>query len=327
MGPRHRQLRASEVVERMAEGIDPAVLHEGYGARPRHGQIALDQAGPDRVAGLQRKPAVLVGGRAGAQPADDGDQSGGPERRAPEVVNLRREAAQDQGRGDRPQQRAEAPCVAAGEAGAADVAGPAGERFGRRQRLRQHVDQRGGRRRDRPRRRGGPPAGRAQGGRVGRRHLLYRRDAGDGLPREGPQRVRDGPHEPIVDVDGAAAHAPDDAGPGERAALEPGDDERAPGPEHVGEDAEHVHVEPLARGAVEHGDADAPHPGLDVVDRHPRGRGRQRRQSESGEGDARGERRQPGRREPHRHGISSVPGHHTVKRRPATGIDTPKRLC
>ena len=54
-----------------------------------------------------------------------------------------------------------------------------------------------------------------------------RRDAGDGFLRERADRIRDGADQPAVDVDRAAAHAGDDAGLGQRAALEPGEDEVA----------------------------------------------------------------------------------------------------
>ena len=59
-------------------------------------------------------------------------------------------------------------------------------------------------------------------------HLLDRRDPGDGLLGEA-EAVGDGADELAVDIDGAAAHAADDAGRFEAAALEPGQDDVALG--------------------------------------------------------------------------------------------------
>ena len=60
----------------------------------------------------------------------------------------------------------------------------------------------------------------------------------------------------------------DDAGVGERAAFEPGQDEVAVRPDDVLEDAEDVDLEFLDARAVEHGPADADHARAGSPDPH-----------------------------------------------------------
>ena len=85
-----------------------------------------------------------------------------------------------------------------------------------------------------------------------------------------PSEYDDGADEAAVDVDRAAAHAGDDAGLGQRSALEPGQNQIAPRAHDVLDDAEDVGLEFLDLRAVEDGAADADHAGPDLGDRHQR---------------------------------------------------------
>ena len=51
---RHREPRRTEVVERVAEGVDAALVHEGDGAGAGHREVAAHQGGADGVARLER---------------------------------------------------------------------------------------------------------------------------------------------------------------------------------------------------------------------------------------------------------------------------------
>ena len=95
-------------------------------------------------------------------------------------------------------------------------------------------------------------------------HLAERRDAGDRLLAEGPG-VGDGAEQFAVDVDGAAAHAGDDAGLVEVQAGQPAKDHVAAGA-GVLEHAEDLGLEGLDLGPLHDGAAVALHAGADVVD-------------------------------------------------------------
>ena len=108
--PRHRHLRPAEVVERMAEGVDASVLHQGDGAGgppwpDRPGSGSRRRGSPGSRGPVVPSTALLAGAQAAHR---SGTRTSGVERGPPEVVNLRREAAQDQRRRDGPQQGADA---------------------------------------------------------------------------------------------------------------------------------------------------------------------------------------------------------------------------
>ena len=104
-----------------------------------------------------------------------------------------------------------------------------------------------------------------------------------------PERIRDRADQPAVDVDGAAAHPGDDAGLGERATFEPGQDQIAPRADDVAQHAEDVNLEFLQPITLEDSATDADHAGLELVDREvtwslPRGHGRRQRRKSASEG-------------------------------------------
>ena len=80
------------------------------------------------------------------------------------------------------------------------------------------------------------------------------------------QRVRHGADEPAVDVDRAAAHAGNDAGVGQRAAFEPGQNQIAARADAVAQHADDVDLELVEAIALEDGAADADHAGPDLID-------------------------------------------------------------
>ena len=107
---------------------------------------------------------------------------------------------------------------------------------------------------------------RGAGQRRGVDHLVDRRDAGDRLLGELPERVRHGADQPAVDVDRAAAHAGDDAGVGERPAFEPRQDQVAARADDVAQHAEDVDLELVEAVALEDRAADADHARAELVD-------------------------------------------------------------
>ena len=96
-------------------------------------------------------------------------------------------------------------------------------------------------------------------------HLADRRDPGDRLLGIG-ESVGNGPQDLAVDIDGAAAHAGDDAAPDQgRMAGQPGDDDGALGI-GIGDDAQDLDVELLDRAAEEDRAGLALQPGLDLAE-------------------------------------------------------------
>ena len=80
-----------------------------------------------------------------------------------------------------------------------------------------------------------------------------------------PERIRHGADQAAVDIDRAAAHAGDDAGVGERAALEPREDQIAARADDVAQDAKDVDLELVEPIALEYRPADADHARLQLV--------------------------------------------------------------
>jgi len=101
-------------------------------------------------------------------------------------------------------------------------------------------------------------------GRIG--HLGDWRDARDRLLRELSERIRHRPDEAPVDIHGAAAHAGDDTGVGERAAFELGENQVAARADDITEHAENVDLEILELVALEHRPAGADHAGFQLID-------------------------------------------------------------
>ena len=111
---------------------------------------------------------------------------------------------------------------------------------------------------------GGARAGRCGANRLRRhaQHFLDGPDAGDRLL--GIREAQgDGAQQFAVNVDGAAAHALHDAGVGERAAGEAGEDDGFRGAD-VLEHTEHLHLEIFDPGAGKDGAADSALPGANV---------------------------------------------------------------
>ena len=98
-------------------------------------------------------------------------------------------------------------------------------------------------------------------------HLRDRRDPGNRFLGELAERIRHRADEPAVDVDRAAAHAGDDAGVGQRPALEPREDQIAFRTDDVAEHAKDVDLELVEPVALEDRPADAGHAGLQLVQR------------------------------------------------------------
>ena len=206
------------------------------------------------------------GGRVGHR-----DESGIPEGARDDIAQRAREPAERERRGDGPHQDAElraARLVRRAEAFEPHVGGAVGERLAE---PRERLPQRGRDllRREREVEPGTPSAGRSSGRRAGRLdHLLDRRDAGDRLLRKRPERVRDGAEQTPVDVDGASAHACDDARGRQRAAFEARDDQVATRGGGVAKDAEDADRELLDAVTLEDRAAHADHAGTDLVHRH-----------------------------------------------------------
>ena len=275
--PGHREANRPQVVERVAEGVDAAVIHERDGAGAGHGQVAAHERRTDRIARLQGRGRIRARSLAGA---DGGDEAAAVERGGPQLPDLRIESVEHHRRGDGLQQGAQPLAGRRRQAERAHVVGLPGERTRPVERPADHGLQVGGRcrKRRRPRRR---PRDRGPVG-VRRGHLADRRDAGDGLPGKRAQRVGDGADQPVVDVDGAAAHALDDPGFGQRPAGQPGHDDVAARAHDVAQHAQDLDPELLAPGAVEHGEADAAHARPHLVEGHARRCGRERRDAQAG---------------------------------------------
>ena len=95
------------------------------------------------------------------------------------------------------------------------------------------------------------------GGREGQvadfEHLLDGCDSGDGFLGELAETIGDRAEEALADVDGASAHAGDDAGVLGAGAGEPGKDEVVARPARAAENAEDFNVHGLGGGAGEDG--------------------------------------------------------------------------
>ena len=251
----------------MAERIDAVAVDMGDGAGGAHLEIAGDQRHADRVPFTERAGGRFDFGRC--RSGDHRREAGFAEGAGEEVGDVGLETAHQQRRRDRPHHRAQLRPGGGGNAHRLHVGRARGERrqpgVGR--------GQRGGEALARHRQLEARLAGRAHARHRGRvLHLLDRRDAGDRLLRERADRVGDGANQPAIDVDRAAAHALGDAGLGERPAFEPRQDQVAPGPLHVLEDAQDVDFEFLKLGPLEDRAPDPGHPGADLADGHDRGR-------------------------------------------------------
>ena len=156
-------------------------------------------------------------------------------------------------------------------------------------------------------------------------HLGDRRDAGDRFLRELAELIGHGADQPAVDVDRAAAHPGDDAGLGQRAAFELGQDEVALRRHHALERADDPDGELLDGVAAEDGAPDADHAGTDLGHRH-HGRSCADRPAED-------QRHQTGRdhgdggHRAARHGLPVIRGSGGgIKARPAAPLTDPQRV-
>ena len=205
VGARQRELGGAEVVERMPEGVDAISVQVGDGAGRPHLEVAADQGHADRV--------TFAKGRGGHQHAIRGacrgagdlrDETGFAERSGQQIHGGGFEAAHRQGRRDGPEHRPELGACRRRQTDRLHVRRPLAE---------------GGEARIRPAEGGrqvlgcdrelepGLPGGRATWQHRRVLHLGDRRDAGNRLLRKRSDRVRHGPDEPSLHIDGTAAHA------------------------------------------------------------------------------------------------------------------------
>ena len=114
-------------------------------------------------------------------------------------------------------------------------------------------------------------------------HFIDGRDARDRFLRKLSEGIRNRADQSAVDIHGAAAHARNHAGVGQRAALEPRENQVAAGADDVAQNAKNVDLELVEPVALEDRLPDAHHPGFQLV--HGEGpalgrRGRKREQTE-----------------------------------------------
>ena len=263
--PGQRERGRAEAVERMAEGVHPIAVHLGDRAGGAEFEIAAHQRDADGIARAQRarrgRRRILLRQRAAGHHRQEAAIAEGAHHR---IGHGGVEPAERNRRGNRTEQGADA----GAHRGAAEqlhVVGAVGERPGPREGLRQRRAKRVLAERHRQLDACRLAARSRQGRRVD--HLVERGDAGDRLLRELAERVRDGADDAAVDVHRAAAHAGDDAGVGERTALEPRENQVAPRTDDVAEHAEDVDLELVEPVALEDGAPRGHHAGPEVIDR------------------------------------------------------------
>ena len=256
----------------MAERIDPVVVDVRDGPGTAHLQIAIHEHHANRIAGLQRTFERHLACPQTGGAAARGDEALAAKRGTEEVPDLRLEARHHERCRDGAQQRAQFPARQPGHGicpaqlgalrtlckGPVPVERPAkrGRQVFARQR---EVDL-------------NLCAGRPHAGhRDGVRHFRDGSDPGNGLFGKRTQRVRHGADEPPVDVHGAAAHAGDDTGVGQRPAFEARENQIAARADHVLEHAQDIDLELFDAGTLEYRPADRDHTGKDFIHVHLRG--------------------------------------------------------
>ena len=254
----------------MAERVDAVAVNFGDRARRAEFEIAGHERHAEWIAGTKR----LIPRRGGG----DGILAAGArhhrqealltERGGKRIDHRRVEAADRQRRRDGPQHRPDAGVEAVAEH--LHVVRVLRERAHPRERLAQRIAHVLGRQRHLQRDARRRPTRRGLRGRFD--HFVDRGDTRDRFLGELPERVRDGADEAAVDIDGAAAHAGDDAGIGERTAFELGENQVAARPDDVAQHAKDVHLEILQLIALKHGFADANHSRFELIDRKRCGR-------------------------------------------------------
>ena len=271
VGPRHRERGRPEVVERMAEGVDAVAVHLGDRAGGAEREVARQQRHADGVAGRQRgRPRPAVAARRGRAPGPRRSRrsaGSAPARRARRATKPLETSGTAIGR------RSVATCR--GNSPALGVDQHLGRRRGEGPHLAElappDAEQLVGRRR----RGRAPAAPAAMPGRVPASAVASVISAIGVMPAiasfgNWPELIGHGADQPAVDVDRAAAHPGDDAGLGQRAAFELGQDEVALRRHHALERADDPDGELLDGVAAEDGAPDADHARADFRHRHHR---------------------------------------------------------
>ena len=251
----------------MAERVNLVADHLGDGAGGTHIEIAAQQVHADRIARLQagRVVANRLSGRGG-RGAGHRREAVIAKRAGQEIGDIRAKSAHHQRRRNGPQHRGHLTVDArACRSQHLHVARTFGEWAHPRERRTQRIGHAFLRHRHlEPRPHANRRSGRVERGRID--HLGNRRDARERLFRERAEGVRDSTRQSAVDVHRASAHAGDDAGIGERAPFEPGQNQIAPRSNHVPEHAENVNLELFDFAPLPNGEPGGFHAGLDLID-------------------------------------------------------------